>query len=150
MERTARALLIHILKKYDPLPSCVLEMMLTNRYRNPSHPLLGKIQVYIERLMQSRLEVVDDASRKRTLPVEPTDGLDNAKRARLDALTPPVLQIPPMLPGPAAYDKLFTLTQDHGLSSFDVKQLPPDLVVKIAVPLLAQVNPLMLTQAVDV
>ncbi|KAJ5552981.1 hypothetical protein N7513_004398 [Penicillium frequentans] len=131
MERTARALLIHILKK------------------NPSHPLLGKIQVYIERLMQSRLEVVDDASRKRTLPVEPTDGLDNAKRARLDALTPPVLQIPPMLPGPAAYDKLFTLTQDHGLSSFDVKQLPPDLVVKIAVPLLAQVNPLMLTQAVD-
>ncbi|KAJ6109685.1 hypothetical protein N7486_001920 [Penicillium sp. IBT 16267x] len=131
MERTARALLIHILKK------------------NPSHPLLGKMQVYIERLMQSRLEVVDDASRKRALPVEPTDGLDNAKRARLDALTPPVLQIPPMLPGPAAYDKLFTLTQDHGLSSFDVKQLPPDLVVKIAVPLLAQVNPLMLTQAVD-
>ncbi|KAJ5658142.1 uncharacterized protein N7484_001791 [Penicillium longicatenatum] len=131
MERTARALLIHILKK------------------NPSHPLLGRIQVYIERLMQSRLEVVDDASRKRTLPVEPTDGLDNAKRARLDALTPPVLQIPPMLPGPAAYDKLFTLTQDHGLSSFDVKQLPPDLVVKIAVPLLAQVNPLMLTQAVE-
>jgi symplekin len=42
------------------------------------------------------------------------------------------------------------LTQDHGLSSFDVKQLPPDLVVKIAVPLLAQVNPLMLTQAVEV
>ncbi|KAJ5628296.1 hypothetical protein N7490_010524 [Penicillium lividum] len=130
MERTARALLIHILKK------------------NPNHPLLGKMQVYLERLMQSRLEAVDDASRKRALPIE-ADALDNAKRARLDASTPTTLQIPPMMPGPASYDKLFTLTQDVGLSSFDVKQLPPDLVVKIAVPLLAQVNPSMLTQAID-
>lgn len=106
--------------------------------------------MYIERLMQSRLDVVDDASRKRGLPSEPTDGLDSAKRARLDAETPPLLKIPPMAPGPASIDKLFTLTQDIGLSSFDVKQLPPDLVVKIAVPLLAQVNPSLLTQAVDV
>jgi symplekin len=108
------------------------------------------MQMYIERLMQSRLDVVDDASRKRGLPIEPTDGLDSAKRARLDAETPPLLKIPPMAPGPASHDKLFTLTQDIGLSSFDVKQLPPDLVVKIAVPLLAQVNPSLLTQAVDV
>lgn len=106
--------------------------------------MLGKMQVYIERLMQSRLEVTEDASRKRGLPTEPTDGLDTAKRARLDAMTPPVLQIPPLPPGPASFDKLFTLTQDIGLSSFDVKQLPPDLVVKIAVPLLAQVNQSML------
>ncbi|KAJ5936375.1 hypothetical protein N7454_005010 [Penicillium verhagenii] len=117
--------------------------------KNPNHPLLGKMQVYIERLMQSRLEVVDDASRKRMLPNEPTDSLDTAKRVRLDALPPNTLQIPPMLPGPASYDKLFTLTQDAGLSSFDVNQLPLDLVVKIAVPLLVQVNPSMLTQAVD-
>lgn len=111
---------------------------------------MGKMQVYIERLMQSKLEVTDDASRKRGLPVEPTDGLDNAKRARLDALTPPLLNIPPLPPGPTSYDQLFTLTQDIGLSSFDVKQLPPDLLVKITVPLLAQVNQSMLTQAVDV
>lgn len=108
------------------------------------------MQVYIERLMSSRLDMVDDASRKRGLPNEPTDGLDSAKRARLDAETPPLLKIPPMAPGPASIDKLFTLTQDIGLSSFDVKQLPPDLVVKIAVPLLAQVNQSLLTQAVDV
>ncbi|GLI80615.1 hypothetical protein PoHVEF18_008970 [Penicillium ochrochloron] len=131
MERTARALLFNVMKK------------------NPSHPLMGKMQAYIERLMQSRLEVTEDASRKRALPIEPTDGLDNAKRARLDAMTPPLLKIPPLPPGPTSYDQLFTLTQDIGLSSFDVKQLPPDLVVKIAVPLLAQVNPSMLTQAVD-
>jgi symplekin len=107
------------------------------------------MQMHIERLMNSRLEVLDDASRKRGLPSEPTDGLDNAKRARLDAESPPLLKIPPMAPGPASIDKLFTLTQDIGLSSFDVKQLPPDLVVKIAVPLLAQVNQSLLTQAVD-
>ncbi|KAJ5166590.1 Protein of unknown function DUF3453 [Penicillium canariense] len=131
MERTARALLVNVMKK------------------NPSHPLVGKMQMYIERLMQSRLEVTDDASRKRGLPLEPTDGLDNAKRARLDALTPPLLNIPHLPPGPTSFNQLFTLTQDVGLSSFDVKQLPPDLVVKITVPLLSQVNQSMLTQAVD-
>lgn len=112
--------------------------------------MAGKMQVYIERLMQSRLEISDDASRKRGLPNEPTDGLDHAKRARLDAMTPPLLKIPPLPPGPTSLNQLFTLTQDIGLSSFDVKQLPPDLVLKIAVPLLAQVNQSLLTQAVDV
>ncbi|CAI7652414.1 unnamed protein product [Penicillium glandicola] len=131
MERTARALLINILKK------------------NPNHPLAGRMQMYIERLMQSRLEVTDDASRKRGLPNEPTDGLDNAKRARLNALTPPMLKIPPMAPGPASFDRLFTLTEDTGLSSFDVKQLPIDLVLKIVVPLLSQVHDSSLSQAVD-
>lgn len=132
MERTARALLVNIMKK------------------NPNHPYVGKMQMYIERLMQSRLEAADDASRKRGFPAEPTDGLDTAKRARLDAMTPPLHKIPPLPPGPTSYAQLFTLTQDVGLSSFDVKQLPPDLLVKITVPLLSQVNPSMLTWAVDV
>ncbi|KAF7713884.1 Uncharacterized protein PECH_006738 [Penicillium ucsense] len=131
MERTARALLFNVMKK------------------NPGHPLMGKMQHYIERLMQSRLETAEDASRKRGPPAEPTDGLDQTKRARLDAVAPPPLKIPPLPAGPTSYDQLFTLTQDIGLSSFDVKQLPPDIVVKIAIPLLSQVNPALLTQAVD-
>ena len=106
--------------------------------------------MYVERLMQSRFETTDDVSRKRGLPSEPTDGLDNAKRVRLDALTPPLLKIPPLPPGPLSYAQLFTLTEDTGLSSFDVKQIPADLVVKIAIPLLAHVNPSTLTQAVEV
>lgn len=108
------------------------------------------MQMHIERLMQSRLEATDDASRKRGLPNEPTDGLDNAKRARLNVLPPPMLKIPPMAPGPASFDRLFTLTEDTGLSSFDVKQLPIDLVLKIVVPLLSQVHDSTLAQAVDV
>lgn len=119
-------------------------------HRNPNHPLAGRMQMHIERLMQSRLEATDDASRKRGLPNEPIDGLDNAKRARLNALTPPMLKIPPMAPGPASFDRLFTLTEDTGLSSFDVKQLPIDLVLKIVVPLLSQVHDSTLAQAVDV
>ncbi|KAF7161754.1 hypothetical protein CNMCM6106_008907 [Aspergillus hiratsukae] len=131
MERTARALFVNILKK------------------NPSHPLAGKMQHHIERLMQSRLDTVDDASRKRGLPFEPTDGLDNAKRARLDAETPPLIKIPPLPSGPISYAQLYTLTEDSGLSSFDVKQLPPDLLVKIAVPVLARVDQSALMQAVE-
>jgi symplekin len=149
MERTARALLINILKKYVVI-LIVKNVVWPNLYRNPNHPLAGRMQMYIERLMQSRLEATDDASRKRGLPNEPTDGLDNAKRARLNALPPPMLKIPPMAPGPASFDRLFTLTEDTGLSSFDVKQLPIDLVLKIVVPLLSQVNDSTLSQAVDV
>ncbi|OJJ88862.1 RNA-processing protein PTA1 [Aspergillus glaucus CBS 516.65] len=131
MERTARALLINIIK------------------RNPNHPLTGKMQQHIERLMQSRLEVADDASRKRGLPAEPTDGLDSAKRARLDAQMPPLLKIPPLPPGPISYQQLFKITEDAGLSSFDVKQLPIDLLVKIVVPLLSRVDQSVMTQAMD-
>ncbi len=108
------------------------------------------MQQHIERLMQSRMDPVDDPSRKRGLPTEPTDGLDAAKRARLDAETPPLIKVPPLPPGRASFAQLFTLTEDSGLSSFDVKQLPADLVVKIVVPLLARVDQSPLNQAVDV
>ncbi|KAA8642233.1 hypothetical protein EYZ11_008559 [Aspergillus tanneri] len=131
MERTAKALMINILK------------------RSPNHPLAGKMQHYVERLIQSRLETADDTSRKRASPSEPTDGLDSAKRARLDAETPPLLKIPPMPPGPNSYAQLYTLTNDAGLSSFDVKQLPADMLVKIVIPLLARVDQSLLNQAVD-
>ncbi|KAE8351229.1 hypothetical protein BDV28DRAFT_23772 [Aspergillus coremiiformis] len=131
MERTARALMINIMK------------------RNPSHPLASKMQQHIERLMQSRLETVDDSSKKRGLPTEPTDGLDNTKRAKLDAESPPLIKIPPLPQGPISYAQLFTLTEDTGLSSFDVRQLPVDLLVKIVVPVLARVDQSAMQQSVD-
>ncbi|TQB70036.1 hypothetical protein MPDQ_001051, partial [Monascus purpureus] len=130
MERTVKAVLVNIMK------------------RVPGHPFTGKIQHYIDRLQQARLEVLDDTSRKRGLPAEPVDGLDNAKRARLDAQTPPLLKIPPLPSGPISYAQLYTLTEDVGLSSFDVKQLPSDLVVKIAVPILARIDASLFNQAI--
>ncbi|KAF9894242.1 hypothetical protein FE257_007744 [Aspergillus nanangensis] len=131
MERTARSLMINIMK------------------RNNSHPLTSKMQQYIERLLQSRLEPVDEPSRKRGLPIEPPDGLDQFKRARLDAETPPLLKVPPLPPGPISYAQLYTLTNDAGLSNFDVKQLPADLLVKIVVPVLGRVDPSSMHQAVE-
>ncbi|GFN20191.1 hypothetical protein AtubIFM55763_010814 [Aspergillus tubingensis] len=131
MERTARAVMINILK------------------RNPNHPLAGKMQQYIDRLMQSRIEVADEASRKRGLPTEPTDGLDNTKRAKLDAETPALIKVPPLPPGPISYSQLFTLTEDRELSNFDVKQLPTDIVLKIVVPLLGRVDQSMMQQSIE-
>ncbi|KAF3407488.1 mRNA cleavage and polyadenylation specificity factor complex subunit pta1 [Talaromyces pinophilus] len=131
MERTTRAVLINLLK------------------RNPNHPLAGKMQQHMERLAQNCIEAFDASSRKRALPDEPTDGLDNAKRARLGAETAPLLKIPPLPEGPISYSQLYTLTEDIGLSSFDVKQLPPDLIVKIAVAVLGRVDPNALAQATE-
>ncbi|EEA22203.1 mRNA cleavage and polyadenylation specificity factor complex subunit (Pta1), putative [Talaromyces marneffei ATCC 18224] len=131
MERTTRAVLINLLK------------------RNPNHPLAGKMQQHMERLAQNCIEAFDASSRKRALPVEPIDGLDNAKRAKLSVETPPLIKIPPLPDGPISYSQLYTLTEDIGLSSFDVKQLPPDLIVKIAVAVLGRVDPNALAQATE-
>ncbi|KAL1990287.1 hypothetical protein VTN49DRAFT_6126 [Thermomyces lanuginosus] len=131
MERTARAVLIYLVK------------------RSPNHPLAGKMQQRIERLSQSRLDILEENSRKRGMPPEPTDGVDNAKRAKLGVEAPVVLKIPPLPPGPTSYAQLFTLTEDAGLASFDVKQLPADMVVRIVVPLLERVNQDLLNQAVE-
>ncbi|PGH09617.1 hypothetical protein AJ79_05673 [Helicocarpus griseus UAMH5409] len=130
MERTTRALLINLSK------------------RNPNHPLAGRMQQYLERLSQSRNDIFDEASKKRALPAEPTDVVDSAKRARLGVDTPPQLKIPPLPPGPNSFAQLFTLTEDAGLTTFDVKQLPADLIVKITVPVLSRVDPEALDQAI--
>lgn len=149
MERTARALLINVMKRYVLFTSWA-NLDAYRDYRNPNHPLASKMQQYIDRLSQSRLDAFDETSRKRGLPAEPTDGLDNAKRAKLGAETPPILKIPPLPSGPVSFSQLYTLTEDVGLSTFDVKQLPIDLIVKITIPVLNRVDQGALTQAIEV
>ncbi|KAH0564790.1 hypothetical protein GP486_001819 [Trichoglossum hirsutum] len=108
MERSTRALLLNANK------------------RNPTGPLAGRIQQHLDRLMQSRMDIFDEGSRKRVLPSEPTDGLDPSKRLRLGTdihgtPTPP-LRLPPIPPlpmGPISFAQLFTLTADEELRSFD-------------------------------
>ena len=99
--------------------------------------------------MQSRLELFDEGSRKRALPTEPRDGLDNTKRQRLGAELLTASGIPPLPPGPTSSAQLFTLTGDVGLSSFDVTQLPIDLVVKITLPVLHSINQEALDNAIN-
>ena len=102
-------------------------------------------------MTQSRNEILaEEAPKKRAAPAEPTDVVDSAKRARLGVETPPQLRIPPLPPGPTSFAQLFTLTEDVGLTGFDVKQLPVDLVIKMTVPLLAKVDGDALDQAIGV
>jgi symplekin len=120
---------------------------------DPQNPLSGRIQQYVERMMRSKTEIFDEATRKRG-PPEPTDGPDPAKRQKLGAQinTPPQdrLHVPPLTPGPHTIAELFTITTDQALTAFDVAQLSEDLVVKIGITILQRINADTLNQAVEV
>ncbi|KAG9234339.1 hypothetical protein BJ875DRAFT_461740 [Amylocarpus encephaloides] len=132
MEKTTRLLLVDVNK------------------RDPQNPLAGRIQQYVERMMRSRNEIFDEASRKRG-PPEPTNGLDAAKRQKLGGPVPapvPKFHVPPLAPGPHTIAQLFTVTTDEGLKAFDVSLLNEDLVVKIGISILQKLNADTLKQAV--
>lgn len=120
----------------------------------PNHPSAGRIQGYLDRLQQQRMEFLDPNSRKRPAPVEPTDGLDPNKRARLGADIPegqPQFPAPPPLPpGPVSVAQLFTLTADDSRKSFDVQAIPFDLVSRILVPLIASIDVNTMNHAINV
>jgi symplekin len=121
-------------------------------FSDPQNPLAGKIHQYIERMMRSRTEIFDEASRKRG-PPEPVDGLDSAKRQKLGAQVPvpaPKFHVPPLTPAPHSIAELFTVTTDEGLKTFDVSQLSEDLVVKISIIILQKLDTETLNQAVQV
>ncbi|KAI4237193.1 MAG: hypothetical protein L6R40_005971 [Gallowayella cf. fulva] len=122
MEKTTRMVLLNVLR------------------RNENAPFAVRIRQYIDRLTQARFDVFDEGNRKRTLPSEPTDGLDSAKRMRLGAELPERSGPPPLPPGPVSHAQLFTLTGDRALTSFDVTQLPIDLIVRITIPMLHRVE----------
>ena len=117
--------------------------------RSENGPFAGPIKQSLDRITQARLEIFDEGRSKRPFPAEPTDGLDNAKRIRLGAEVPNRPQPPPLPPGPSSVAQLFTLTPDPGLTSFDVTQLPIDLVVKITLPVLQRIEQPHLEEAIN-
>lgn len=125
--------------------------------RNPQHPLGQRIQHRAEQLKESLANILaGGGAGKRKEPDEPTDGLDEAKRRRVetDAAngTTPVLQqqqqqrtpqpptYPPLPPGPASVAQLFTLTQDPAAAGFHVAAIPPQLVAQLVPPLLQSID----------
>jgi symplekin len=118
---------------------------------DPQNPLAGRIQQYVEKLMRSRHEIFDEATRKRG-PPEPTDGLDAAKRQKLAPMPVPVpkFNVPPLTPGPHTIAELFTISAEKGLESFDVSVLPEHIVVQIGITILQKLNADTLNQAVEV
>jgi len=117
---------------------------------DPNNPLAPRIHQYVEKMARSRTEIFEEASRKRG-PPEPTDGLDAAKRQKLDAqLSKQKLYIPPFTPGSHTIAELFTITTDAALQTFDVSQLSEDLAVKIVVTILQRIDVDTLNQAINV
>lgn len=150
MEKTTRSLFVHILKRYAQVPAVYDEVL--TKFSDPQHPSAGKIQQYVERMMRSRSDIFDEQTRKRG-PPEPTDGLDVAKRQKLNAQIKPAapkFHVPPLAPGPHSVAELFTVTNDDGLKGFDVAQLAEHLVVKIGITILQRLDADTLNQAVEV
>ena len=96
-----------------------------------------------------RVDILDaETNRKRPAPVEPTDGLDPAKRQRLGAVpAQQPLVAPPLPPGPVSFAQLFTLAPPGSSNSFDVSAIPADMVLTILVPLLQSIDQQKLEQA---
>lgn len=133
MTRTTMSFLLNVLK------------------RNPSHAQAGRLQQRTEQLRQVLTEVFAvTGPGKRKEPDEPTDGLDDAKRRRIDAEaangTTPQQQsyqqptYPPLPPGPVSFAQLFMLSRDPSAASFHVDPIPQHIVIQLIPPLLASID----------
>ena len=125
--------------------------------RDPQNPINGRIQQFLERMHRMRVEMIDEINRKRPAPVEPTDGLDQAKRQRVAAAAPsavtkdPVPTAPPLPAGPISWRQLFTLNPEGSTVNFDVQAFrDPDMLVRILVPVLQSVDQVKMGHALNV
>jgi symplekin len=128
---------------------------LTKLSRNPENPVNGRIQQYLERIHRTRLDIFDESNRKRPAPVEPTDGLDQAKRQRIAAEAPVRAQsahtIPPLPAGDVSWRQLYTLNPEGSTVNFDVQAFKdPEQLLRIVVPVLQSVDAQKLEHAISV
>ncbi|KAJ4345856.1 uncharacterized protein N0V89_011991 [Didymosphaeria variabile] len=139
IERTTRALLVNILKR--------------NTTERPNDPNNGRMQHFLERMHRMRQDIMEETSRKRPAPVEPTDGLDPAKRQRLgaDVPSPAVPAVAPLPPGPVSYRQLYTIDPENAAANFDVKMFQdPALVQQILIPILQSIDEKKLLEATNI
>ncbi|OAA57918.1 mRNA cleavage and polyadenylation specificity factor complex subunit [Niveomyces insectorum RCEF 264] len=134
LEKTTRMLLLHLTK------------------RDPNNAFASRIQQYVERLMRSRAELLDDAVRKRALVDQQAAAYGDAKRQRLAsgaAAPPQQLEIPPLGPGPVSLADIFTLTTNPQLRAFNAAQIPLELAAKISISTLVRVDQQLLDRAIN-
>ncbi|KAK5126963.1 hypothetical protein LTR85_008321 [Meristemomyces frigidus] len=133
MARTTMSFLLNVLK------------------RNPQHQLAIRLQQRTEQLRHGLIEVFsENGLGKRKVPDEPTDGLDDAKRRRIEVTAangttpqqqPPPLPVhPPLPPGPVTVAQLFTLTRDPSAAGFHVGPIPLHIVSQLVPPLLQSID----------
>ncbi|OTA94276.1 hypothetical protein M434DRAFT_394830 [Hypoxylon sp. CO27-5] len=131
MEKTTRMLLMHLSKRYQ------------------EHPLVGRMQQHIERLIRSRAEIFDEGSRKRA-PPEQADGLDPKRQRTGTVSSHPQIEITPLKPGPHSLADIFTFTNNDGLRRFNVgENVPVALAAKISVTTIARIDPQLLDRAIQ-
>ncbi|KIH86297.1 symplekin [Sporothrix brasiliensis 5110] len=130
MEKTTRMLLIHLMK------------------RDPTNAFNPRIQQYVERLMRSRAELLDDAGRKRALADQQAAGDAKRQRVASGAAASLPQEIPALAPGPLSLADIFALTSNPQLRSFNASNVPLELAAKISVSTLARVDPQLLSLAI--
>lgn len=96
--------------------------------------------------MRSRAEILDGVGQKRQLTDQ--QAYDGAKRQKTSEQPAPALPNP-LAPPANSLAALFTLNEHAGLSAFDASQVPAPLAAKIAVSVLARVDPQALAKAVE-
>lgn len=108
------------------------------------------MQQYVERLVRSRAEILDETARKR--PMVGQAGAVEVKRQRTGTLsTQPQIEITPLEPGVHTLAEIFTFTNNDGLKKFNVSEtIPAPLAAKISVRTITQLDPEILQRAIDV
>lgn len=103
---------------------------------------------------RTRIEIFDESNRKRAAPVEPTDGLDQAKRQRVTMEAPVKAHttIPPLPAGEVSWRQLYTLNPEGSSTvNFDVQMFKdPEQLLRIVVPVLQSVDAQKLDHAINV
>ncbi|KAK4507226.1 hypothetical protein PRZ48_000961 [Zasmidium cellare] len=127
--------------------------------RNPNNAFAGRIQQQVERLKHTLIEAFSETHHlKRPAPDEPVDGLDDAKRQRLDTEaingTTPLQQRPPTyapLPqGPVSLAQLWTLTNDPQTAGFHAERLPSHVVTQLIPALVQSIPQTRIDEAINV
>ncbi|CAK1355393.1 mRNA cleavage and polyadenylation specificity factor complex subunit pta1 [Cercospora beticola] len=127
--------------------------------RNPNGPFGPRLQQHHERLKHNLNAVLSENPQlKRAAPDEPIDGLDDAKRQRLnkDATngtsilqqqTPSYAALPA---GPISLAQLWTLTTNQNAASFHVERVPRDSVIQLVQALIPSIPDDKLSMAVNI
>lgn len=125
--------------------------------RNPHHSLAGRLQQHVERLRHSLLQAFSDASQlKRPASDDPTDGLDDAKRQRIENATASgtvpqqAIQASTTIPHGSTVAQLFTLSEDKAATSFHVAAIPYNIVAQLIPPLMQSVDQAQFDQAINI
>ena len=127
--------------------------------RNPNGAFAVRIQQHIERLKHNLNSAFSENPHlKRPAPDEPVDGLNDAKRQRVNADvangTSLLQQHPPSHPplpaGPISLAQLWTLTNNQTAATFHAERLPPASVTELVRALLPAISDSKVTAAINV